>query len=643
MKKCADFDLSRRNLLRAAAAVPVGATLTACGAGSSDAGSSASASKQPNILFILVDQMRYPKVFPNGITTPDQFLQKYMPNTHNLWKSGVKFANYVTAATACGPSRSTLVTGLYTQQTWNTATIAPFLGNSPPALDPAYPTYGKLLKAAGYTTPYIGKWHLSPTPTAGAPTDMEVFGFQGLTEMDSLDAGNLQGTYGNPGATPTPLYSDDYIAAMAAGYLRGKDPTDQPWCLTVGLQNPHDYQFFPAGTEYKTYGDLFANTTGENPNSYVQGSAYAAGQLVASINWATNIFNTGVPQYGYPVIPPNWESFASLAANKPKWQSVMRQFTQMQFGGVSEAIGSTAFSVVQYPNAPAAYPGYPPSRLGIGLAPYGYWQRGLDAYTLAMTLVDQSIGKVLQALPADVAKNTVIIFSADHGDLVGAHGFISNKTGHFYDEAVRVPLIVSDPTGQFVGDTDKIRTQLTSAVDLTPMLVGFAYGGSTSWIQGDNATLYGQRFDMFPLLKSASASGRPYALYSVDECVSDTLDFMVADNAGHQTPWHVLGMVTATAKLGIYTNWQLGTATVISGGQEHEYYDYTTAAGLAETANTYSGNAAAASMKDKLLNQIIPNEMRAPLPSSMQTAQSKAYNTLIAYYATQETSGLAQG
>ena len=67
-----------------------------------------SAGKQPNILFILVDEMRFPKVFPKGITTPDQFLQTFMPNTYKLWSNGVKFANHHTAASACTPAAASL-------------------------------------------------------------------------------------------------------------------------------------------------------------------------------------------------------------------------------------------------------------------------------------------------------------------------------------------------------------------------------------------------------------------------------------------------------------------------------------------------------------------------------------------------------
>src|SRR5262249_24252386 len=72
----------------------------------------------PNILFILVDELRYPTVFPNQIKTPDQFLQAYMPNVFQLWQTGVKFGKHYTAGNACTPSRGVLISGLYSQQSW---------------------------------------------------------------------------------------------------------------------------------------------------------------------------------------------------------------------------------------------------------------------------------------------------------------------------------------------------------------------------------------------------------------------------------------------------------------------------------------------------------------------------------------------
>ena len=87
-----------------------------------------------------------------------------MPNVHSLWQRGVKFGRHYTAASACTPARGVLITGLYSQQSWLMLTLTndPGVRASPtPPLNPAFPTYGKLLRRAGYRTPYIGKWHVS--------------------------------------------------------------------------------------------------------------------------------------------------------------------------------------------------------------------------------------------------------------------------------------------------------------------------------------------------------------------------------------------------------------------------------------------------------------------------------------------------
>src|SRR5262245_2533336 len=116
--------------------------------------------RRPNIVFILVDEMRYPSVFPNGVRTPAEFLRRFMPNVFELWRRGVKFENYYSAGNASSPARAALATGLYPHQQWLLATRTP----QGPSLQTAFPTYGRLLKSFGYETPYIGKWHLSNPP-----------------------------------------------------------------------------------------------------------------------------------------------------------------------------------------------------------------------------------------------------------------------------------------------------------------------------------------------------------------------------------------------------------------------------------------------------------------------------------------------
>ena len=108
--KSTGINLSRRQVLKAAAAVTASATLPGCGGDTSSTTQTAANplaaaidtvgnKLQPNILFILVDEMRFPKVFPAGISTAEQFLQKFMPNTYQLWAKGVKFSNHITATT----------------------------------------------------------------------------------------------------------------------------------------------------------------------------------------------------------------------------------------------------------------------------------------------------------------------------------------------------------------------------------------------------------------------------------------------------------------------------------------------------------------------------------------------------------------
>ena len=115
-----------------------------------------------------------------------------------------------------------------------------------PVLNPNVPTFGKLLRANGYQTPYTGKWHATvPQADKGG---LEKHGFDFFTYYDPT-GDNLQGTYGDE---IRGYHNDSYSAGQGANWLLNNRPKDQPWRLTVSLVNPHDREFFPAGTEFKT-------------------------------------------------------------------------------------------------------------------------------------------------------------------------------------------------------------------------------------------------------------------------------------------------------------------------------------------------------------------------------------------------------
>lgn len=297
--------MNRREFLGLATAIAGGAlmgqSLTACNeGGGSSTNVSPTSEGAPNILVIQVDQLRFPVNFPAGVTTADQYMERFMPNLYkHLWKDGVKFANHQISAAACTPSRCSTLTGLYAHQTWTLTTVngnGPG-GDPPPNLDPAFPTYGSLLRQAGYQTPYFGKFHCSTAYPlqesncqAGKTDYLEQFGF---TTYFCPDAGGSQGQ-GNGGDGT--VISDQGIADTAINYLRGLKPDSPRWCATVSFVNPHDTEYFWGGTEPDTYTNLFA--------------AGGASPIVA-YNPAILQESHPAPQ-GFPVLPANWESMDQL-------------------------------------------------------------------------------------------------------------------------------------------------------------------------------------------------------------------------------------------------------------------------------------------------------------------------------------------
>jgi uncharacterized sulfatase len=561
---------------------------------------------KPNILFILVDELRYPSVFPAGINDADGFFKRFMPNLYKkIWKKGVKFGNYHTAANACTPARGTIISGLYSQQSWLVTTI---LGTPhAPVLNPAFPTYGRLLQAAGYQTPYRGKWHVSiPDPS----DNLNSYGFQYDTYPDPTGS-NLQGTYGDENADP-PYHSDAYTANQAVEYLKTVQPNSAPWCLTVGFVNPHDREFFPAGTEFQTVTDVFSNKF-LNPSKLKEFIDYST--TGPRVPWKEDKLKSP-PDYGFPILPPNWERNLD---NKPTSQTFIRDFSAAIWGGVTNNPFQFGFRVTPYGNGDLG--------LGIAKAPFSYWQRGLNSYAQIIKAVDEQIGNVvdqLNSLPQSVIDNTIIVFASDHGEYAGAHGIVQGKLATVYEECMHIPLIVMDPSGRFTGDTGTIRTGLCSSVDLLKMLVTLGYKGSTEWLNSNNYNqIYGQRHDMYSMLKSRWAPGRPYILFATDEIAPDFFNF-------NSSPTNLLGLRTNDTKLGVYANWKPLTTTIDPASVQLEFYDYSTKLGQLEL-NNKPGDYRAKQGYDQLMQNLLPNEMQQILPGQLAAEQLKSKVAHIAF------------
>jgi arylsulfatase A-like enzyme len=102
-------------------------------------------------------------------------------------------------------------------------------------------------------------------------------------------------------------------------------------------------------------------------------------------------------------------------------------------------------------------------------------RRMLANYLGKIALVDHCVGQLVAAMQArGTWENTLVLFTSDHGEMMGAHGFLSK--GRFYEESARVPLVVRWP--------GRVKTGRTSALaqmsDVYPTIVDAIGGELTS-------------------------------------------------------------------------------------------------------------------------------------------------------------------
>src|SRR5690606_41794940 len=95
------------------------------------------------------------------------------------------------------------------------------------------------------------------------------------------------------------------------------------------------------------------------------------------------------------------------------------------------------------------------------------------------------------------------------GAACGLHSFPTRRSSDL------VPLWVKDPTGRFAAQPETVRDEITSSVDLVPLLLSFATGGN-DWRNSPEHAHLADRFDMTTLLADAGAPWRLYALHATD-------------------------------------------------------------------------------------------------------------------------------
>jgi arylsulfatase len=200
-------------------------------------------STKPNFLVILADDMGYSDAgcYGGDIDTP------YIDS---LAKGGLRFTQgYSTAR--CGPSRSSLLTGYYAQQTASDVMT--------PGNIPAWTRFlPQQLKPLGYRSYHSGKWHMRFMPVGGAGFD------HSYTEIDQHRFFTPQSRLLDDQSLPVPKESDGYYATKSIGShavkwleMHAKEEPSNPFFLYLAFTAPH-FPLHALQEDIERYKDRFS-------------------------------------------------------------------------------------------------------------------------------------------------------------------------------------------------------------------------------------------------------------------------------------------------------------------------------------------------------------------------------------------------
>ena len=371
---------------------------------------------RPNVLLIMTDEERYPPPYEtDGVRA---FRRSQLTARESIRSRGLEFHRHYAGSTACTPSRATLFTGQYPSLHGVTSTDGTAKQNSDPGmhwLDPdSVPTLGDWFRGGGYRTHYRGKWHVSLA-------DLTIPGtHEGL--MASDDDGRPL-----PDAVAAYRKADRLDPFGFAGWI-GREPhgAAKSDCGTVrdGVFAEQVVDLFDDLAAARSEGPWLTVASFVNPHDIA----------FSGFGWE-QMLQFGPPDDSVPEIPEP-PSQPDLFTGRPACQEAFKEvWPQMIFETATDL---------------------------------GYRR----LYYYLHKLVDEAIGRILESLErSGMADDTIVVFTSDHGDLLGAHGGLIQKWCNAFDEATRVPLLIAGPG---IARAANGVTIPTSHVDLIPTLLGLA-------------------------------------------------------------------------------------------------------------------------------------------------------------------------
>lgn len=414
----------------------------------------------PNILLIMTDQHRADHTGFGG----NKIVRT--PHLDSIARRGVVFDKAYVANPICMPNRSSILTSVVPS-----AHGVRYNGN---ALDPSFETFVRVLRDKGYATSLVGKSHLQnmndgPEIPGLLLKDAPTRNLWRETAEDGWDRYEVEQTH-REGMVELPVdfygFEDVALTTSHSDYCAGHY---YQWLVNKGV-DPKSMQGLEHAAPYAgNWQQVWKTSVPED----LYPTRYVAEQTVKRIEQSAHsdkpfMIQCSFPDPHHPFTPPGKYFGMYDPADIPIPDTFDQDHSKSPraFQHMISQRGKQGFKMAPF-------------------APTADQFRDMAAKEYGMiTMIDDAVGDILRSLESTgQLDNTVIVFTADHGDVFGDHGLMLKSTMH-YDGVVRVPYIMAGP-GVSKGRTDS----LVSSLDIGPTLIDLIGGEPLFGSQGKSLSV----------------------------------------------------------------------------------------------------------------------------------------------------------
>tara|TARA_B100000809_G_scaffold127796_2_gene125931 strand:- start:7300 stop:9933 length:2634 start_codon:yes stop_codon:yes gene_type:complete len=383
--------------------------------------------QKKNLLFIIADQHRYDAMSIAGNTVLKT------PNLDRLAQKGAYFKNAYTPMAVCGPTRASILTGFTVEGTGVNTNNKTYDYQEEGLM--TMPTFDEVLSENGYRSEYYGKWHtlsshatVYKNPVLTAKNGKSVFGSGGQSHIwrDEL---NTLGTPPLPGV-------GEFIDGMSRWpYIA--DPMDKYY----GKSNQDLIDENRKHSQPDQHGKLMLDV------NYTL-TAFQGRQTLEAIERLKDETFSITCSFHFPHSP--------IVVPEPYYS--MHPTEDMEVpGSISDGMQNSPYLNANGRMSKKEYAD--PDKIKYMISNY----YGLIAE------VDDWVGKIMDKLDElGIAENTLIIFTSDHGEMLGSHGMREKNV--FYEESAHIPLLITAPGDVQAGTTVD---GYVSLVDLFPTILDY--------------------------------------------------------------------------------------------------------------------------------------------------------------------------